>query len=174
MFSIDSYQYALESTRILLPPDRRLETFGTSVLSYYLITEEMDQVNCSNVREGQIVAEKPEIITPDRMANLMLDGWGEQGEAFIDALGPNLKKMTFLQYGFSLKKKEIKFYQLHESLPEVCDKVKEQVSSKEDPLSVVMTGVDDAWEVSLLKFMVEIAASSGQSNIKDLRDLGFI
>ncbi|MEM9443717.1 MAG: hypothetical protein AAGA18_00060 [Verrucomicrobiota bacterium] len=174
MRNLDSFHYALENTEMLLEPERRLETFGTSILNYYLVTEEMDNINHSNVRQGKIVAEKPDIITPEKMSKLLLEGFGQEGEAFVDALGPKLRKLAVLQYGFNLSKKDLKFYQLHEPIQEVCEKVCTEVKSKNDPLSVVMKGVDDAWEVSLLKFMVEMVASSGQSNFKDLKDLGFI
>jgi len=34
------FHYALENTKVILPPQKRLETFGTTVLNYHLITEE--------------------------------------------------------------------------------------------------------------------------------------
>lgn len=174
MPNLDSFQYAMENTHLVLAPERRLETFGTSILNYYLVTEEMDSVNESLVREGQIVAEKPQIITPDHMARLVLEGFGEKGEAFVDALGDQLKRLAILKYGFNLKKSDVRHYQVREPLAVVVEKVKEQVTAKRDPLSVVLTGVDDAWEVSLLKFMLEMVIASGKSNIQDLRDLGFL
>ena len=57
------FHYALENTKVILPPQKRLETFGTTVLNYHLITEEMDAVNRMLVREGRIHAQKPELVT---------------------------------------------------------------------------------------------------------------
>ena len=37
----DDFHYALENTKVVMPPQKRLETFGTTVLNYHLITEEM-------------------------------------------------------------------------------------------------------------------------------------
>jgi len=38
----DDFNYALENTRIVLAPTKRLDTFGTSLFNYFLVTEEMD------------------------------------------------------------------------------------------------------------------------------------
>ena len=78
MLSQDDFEYAMENTRVIVPPRHRIETFGTSVVNYYLVTEEMDTTNVSRVREGQIHAERPEIITPNHMARLLLEGFGEE------------------------------------------------------------------------------------------------
>ena len=49
----DDFHYALENTRVILPPQKRLETFGTTVLNYHLITEEMDSVNRMRIQIGR-------------------------------------------------------------------------------------------------------------------------
>ena len=82
----DDFHYALENTKVIHAPQRRLETFGTTVLNYHLITEEMDAVNRMRVREGRIHAQKPELVTPDHFAKLMLDGFGEKAEKYADAV----------------------------------------------------------------------------------------
>src|SRR5882762_11021592 len=79
MLSPDDFTYALENTRVLLAPSKRLDTFGTSIFNYFLVTEEMDAVNLSRVREGHIHAERPQIIMPQTMARLILEGFGDQG-----------------------------------------------------------------------------------------------
>jgi hypothetical protein len=68
VLSPDDFNYALENTRVLLAPARRLDTFGTSLFNYFLVTEAMDTVNLSRVREGHILAERPQIVTPQNMA----------------------------------------------------------------------------------------------------------
>jgi hypothetical protein len=82
MLSPDDFTYALENTRVLLAPTKRLDTFGTSLFNYFLVTEEMDAVNLSRVREGHIHAERPQIVTPQNIAGLFLEGFGDQGQKF--------------------------------------------------------------------------------------------
>jgi hypothetical protein len=49
--------------------------------------------------------------------------------------------------------------------------VEQEVKSKDDPLSAVLLGVDDPWEVCLLKLMVELVQTSANSNIQDIQKL---
>lgn len=170
----DDFQYAIESTRVIVPPQKRLETFGTSILNYYLVTEPMDLVNESRVREGKIVAEQPEIITPQHMAELFVEGFGEWGENYARWISRSSKQIAFLKYGFRIRKSEIQFYEVKESAEKVIGRLKEQVEEKNDPLSTILSGVDDAWEVCLLKFMIDMISSSSRGNLDDFRKKGFI
>jgi len=77
MISNDDFSYALENTVVVRSPEKRLETFSTSVLNYYLITEDMDSVNLSRVREGSIHAERPQVISPQNFSKLILEGFGD-------------------------------------------------------------------------------------------------
>jgi len=56
----------------------------------------------------------------------------------------------------------------------VTGKVIEEVNGKSDPLAAILTGVDDGWEVCLLKFMMEMASASGERNIQELRQNGLL
>ena len=51
----------------------------------------------------------------------------------------------------------------------VLDRVKADVATKDDPLSAILLGVDDPWEVCLLKQMVELVQNSAQGNIQDIQ-----
>jgi formate dehydrogenase maturation protein FdhE len=174
MHSPDDFLYALENTKVVTPPERRLETFGNSVLNYYLVTEDMDRANESKVREGTIVAERPQIVSPATLSQLLLEGFGEQGSKFAQVVNQNAHKFAILKYGFRIKKSEVRCYEVHEAIERVVDRVNEEVKSKKDPLAAVLTGVEDAWEVCLLKFMLDMVTASGESNISDLRDKGLL
>lgn len=174
MLSQDDFQYALENTRVILPPEKRLETFGTSVLNYFLITEDMDRVNVSHVREGSIVAERPQIISPENIAKLLLEGFGEQGEMFADMINQNAHKFAMLKYGFRIRKADIRSYEVHEAMEAVSARVRDEVKGRQDPLATVITGIDEGWEVCLLKFMFDLVQSSGEGNIRDLRGRGLL
>jgi hypothetical protein len=172
--SPDTFQYALENTRVVVAPQKRLETFGTSLVNYYLVTEDMDSVNLSRVREGTIHAEKPAIISPQTMAKLMIEGFGEKAGQFADFVSDNPQHFTFLKYGFRFRKDDIRSYDVHEPIETVLDRVREEVSERNDPLSTVLQGVDDGWEVCLLKFMVEMIQTSSGGNMDELRRRGFL
>jgi hypothetical protein len=174
MLTPDDFTYALENTRVLLAPSQRLSSFGTSLFNYFLVTEEMDAVNLSRVREGHIHAERPQIITPQNMSKLMLEGFGDQGQRFAEQLSAQVGRFAFLKYGFRVSKSDIRSYDVHESLESVAGKLKDELERKNEPLTALLTGVDDGWEVCLLKFMVDMIAASMPGNMGDFRERGML
>jgi len=170
----DDFHYALENTKVVLPPQKRLETFGTTVLNYHLITEEMDSVNRMRVREGRIQAHKPELLTPDKFARLLLDGFGEKAGRYADAVSEFASQIAVLKYGFSFRKDETRKYDVTGALAEVTARVQEEVQRKNDPLAAVLTGVDDGWEVCLLKFALDMVLTSGNENFQELKRRGLL
>jgi hypothetical protein len=174
MLSQDDFHYALENTRVILPPEKRIETFGTSVLNYFLITEDMDRINVSHVREGSIVAERPQIISPENIAKLLLEGFGDEAERFANLVNNNSHKFAVLKYGFRIRKADIRSYEVHEAMEAVSSRVRDEVKDRQDPLSTVITGIDEGWEVCLLKFMFDLVQASGEVNFRDLREKGLL
>lgn len=63
---------------------------------------------------------------------------------------------------------------LHEALPDVAYRLKEEALRSGDALRAVITGVDDAWEVCLLKFTVEMVQQSHEINLFDFRRKGLL
>ncbi len=174
MLSPDDFNYALENTRVLLAPSQRLDTFGTSLFNYFLVTEEMDAVNLSRVREGHIHAERPQIITPQNMARLLLDGFGDQGQRFAEHISAQAERFAFLKYGFRVSKSDVRSYDVHESIETVSGRLKEELERKNEPLTALLTGVDEGWEVCLLKFMVDLIHASAPGNMGDFRERGML
>jgi len=174
MLSPDDFTYALENTCVLLAPTKRLDTFGTSLFNYFLVTEEMDAVNLARVREGHIHAERPQIITPHNIAGLFLEGFGDQGQRFAEQISAQGGRFAFLKYGFRVSKSDIRSYDVHESLENVAGKLKAELQLKNEPLTALLTGVDDGWEVCLLKFMVDMIATSAPGNMGDFRERGML
>ena len=174
MLTPDDFTYALENTRVVIAPTKRLDTFGTSLFNYFLVTEEMDKANLSRVREGHIHAERPQIITPQNIAGLFLEGFGDQGKRYAEKLGEQGARFAFLKYGFRVSKSDIRSYDVHDSLENVAGKLKEEIAGRNEPLTALLTGVDDGWEVCLLKFMVDIIAASAPGNMGDFRERGML
>ena len=69
MTSEDDMQFAFESTQVLLEPDRRIDTFGSTNFEFRLVTELLDAVDRVRVREGRISAEKPRSFARKRSRN---------------------------------------------------------------------------------------------------------
>ena len=174
MYSQDDIQYALEFTQVLLEPDRRIDTFGSTSFEFHLISELMDNVNETRVREGVIHADRPTIIKPDPYTDLEFEGFGEQAEAFTQWLHENAADLSILKYGFSFRKDMIREYIIREPFNEVRDKVIARANDSSNPLAAVIHGVDDAWEICLLKFTVEMIGKSQGINVFDFKRRGLL
>ena len=63
---------------------------------------------------------------------------------------------------------------MHDSYQEVEDRVVREALSSGDSFRAVVAGVDDAWEVSLLSFMLEMIQQSHEINVFDFRRRGLL
>ena len=174
MYSQDDIQYALEFTEILLEPDRRIDTFGSTSFEFHLISELMDSVSETRVREGVLHADRPAIIKPEAYSELEFEGFGEQADAFSQWLHENAADLSILKYGFSFRKDKVREDVVHEPFNAVCDKVMERANTSSNPLAAVIHGVDDAWEICLLKFTVEMIGKSQGINVFDFKRRGLL
>lgn len=163
------FWYAVHNTTVIKAPRRHLETFGQTFMPYSLISELMDSVNRVRVREGRIKAFRPEIITPSSAGKANLEGFDEESRAYMDWLQENEPDLFVLKYGFTIHNQETNDHIVTAPLQSVVEQVQREVEAKDDPHSAVLVGVEKPWEVCLLKLMVEIAQSSVQGNIRDLR-----
>lgn len=172
----DNFLYALENTKIILLPRRVVSTFGTTLLHYYLVTEDLDKVDLCFVREGKLEAERPRIITSPQFAKLSLEGFGKEAQEYAQWLLKNSQQgnVSFLRYGFLFKKDDLRFNEVKGSSEEVCNRLKEELVKEGNPLSVLLKGEEELWEVSLLKFLVDWVRMSMGKNIQDFRQEGFI
>ena len=169
-------EYAVENTQVLHEPGRRIDTFGSTRFEFQLVSELMDHVNATRVRTGQITAEKPLILRPDpeSVANFDFEGFGPQGSAFGDFLKENLHRLAMLKYGFRFQMQDMQEEIVHESMTEVCDKLMAEVRRTGNPMLAVIAGVDDTWEISLLKFTVEMIEKSQKINLFDFKRRGLL
>lgn len=177
MFTADDFQYALENTRVLLGPQRHIATDGSTRFRFRLLTESMDRVNEVHVRDGTVHAERPQILTPAHHAQLLLENFGEKAREFAEWLRDSGEGMAaVLKYGFQFRRSEISQHVVHESIKSVGERLCAEVAAGHDdePLSAVIRGVDDAWEVCLLKFTVDLVQGSAPANVKDFRRRGLL
>lgn len=174
MWTEDDFQYAAENTRVILAPEKQISTFGSTSFRFYLISELMDQVNEVRVRDGRIHAERPQIVTPEHYARLLLEGFGDQAQRYVDQLRNRMRDAAVLRYGFQFRKSDVTENRVSDSLEAVIARTKQKVDAAEEPLSAIIQGVDDAWEVCLLKFTIDLIERSAGGNIGDFRQRGLL
>jgi len=163
------FWYAVNNTDVKLMPSRHLETFGTTILNYHLITELMDSVDQIRIREGRLEAGRPQIITPDAYSQTALEGFGDEARQYVEWLKEHEQDIRILQYGYKLKQESFSEHIVTDSLEPVVERVKEAVEARGDPMSAVLVGVDDPWDVCLVRLFWEVIQKSALVNIREMQ-----
>jgi hypothetical protein len=169
-------RYVIEHTEVVRPPRQKLSTFGVTNVHYYLITkpsyaELLGNVNETVVREGRVVAERPKIVTPSYLFNLFegFEHGGEFAQFLAHKYGPH---EPGLMYRYKNEPKEVNI--ISSPLGAVVERLNGIIDTKEDPLAAVIKGVDEMWDVSLMKFIHDITSGSLRSNIMDFGRRGLL
>ncbi|HEX4653909.1 MAG TPA: hypothetical protein VH227_06645 [Candidatus Udaeobacter sp.] len=170
----DDFDYAVENTHVIVAPEQQIATFGSTSFNFYLISELMDRVDQVRVRNGKIHAERPQILTPEHYWRLLLEGFGEKAQRYVEQLRDHARNVAVLRYGFQFRKTDLSEQTLRDSLDSVINRTRKNVESKNEPLSAVIHGVDDAWEVCLLKFTIDLVERSSGGNLGDFRKRGLL
>ncbi len=178
MPSQDDIQYAMETTRVLHEPDHRIQTFGETRFEFQLLSEPMDQTGKVRIRSGEVEAMKPRILRPEPYRDIEFEGFDESARARFDAMVDKLKAqgrdLAFLQYGFRFKRGAVKEEMVHEPIETVRERVLEDIRRTGNPSRAIIEGVDDTWEISILKFSFEMILRSHEINAFDFKRKGLI
>ena len=161
-------QYAIEHTEVVRSPQQRLATSGSTNIYYYLVTELAEWVNV--VREGRVIAAKPKIVTPSYLINL--EGFSLQARRFIEMMAERDPHEPGIVYTYKNEPGEMNV--VSESVGAIVDKINRQIDSQRDPLTAIIKGVEELWDVSLLKFTYELTRSSVSSNVAELERSGLL
>ncbi len=169
------FENAMRETRVIYTPDRRIEAFGDTVFNFRLLTESLDEINLCRVRTGRIEALRPRILRPEHMMELGFEGFGDDAEALVSWMKKQgASFQALIQYGFQFKRLDVQEELIHESALHLEEQLREEALQSGDPLRAVIWGVEDAWEASLLIFMLTMIQESHEINIFDMRRRGLL
>jgi hypothetical protein len=167
---------AVARTEIIHAPKQNLYTFGTTNIHYYLVTEPvyseiLPSVSETVVREGKVIAEKPRIVTPYYLTSL--EGFGANARRYFDYLmKTHGKNAPGLFYAYRNEPKETNI--VSNNLLSVVDKLKFDIEQRGDPLTALIKGIDELWDVSLIRFIYEITNRSVGQNISQMHERGLL
>ena len=164
------FWYAVKNTDVVVPPKRHLETFGNTIINYVLVSELMDSVSQVRVREGRMQAMRPQIVTPAAYSQMILEGFGEQAEKYLEWLREHEDSVHVLQYGYSLKQEAFSEEIINDGIENVLDRVKKDVAARNDPLRAVVKGVDKPWDVCLVRLFWLVIKNSVEVNFKEMAE----
>ncbi len=161
-------QYAIEHTEVVRSPKQNLATFGITNIYYYLVTELMESANV--VREGRVIAAKPKIVTPTYLFNL--EGFSGSARRFIEIMAEKYPHEAGIFYSYKNEPKEMNI--VSEPMEKVVDKIGQQIDSHGNPLTAIIRGVEEMWDVSLLKFTYELTSKSVHANVAEMERKGLL
>jgi len=161
-------KYALEHTELIRPPQQHLATFGTTTLNYYVVTGLAE--NLSVVRDGKVLAEKPRIVTPSYLVRLQ--GFSEEARKYIATMARDHPDEPGVFYRYKNQPREMNV--ISESIRQVIDNLNARLEDEHNPLSTIIKGVEELWDVSLLMFIYHLTRKSLHSNVAEFRNRGFL
>ncbi|MCR5752165.1 MAG: hypothetical protein K6G91_09390 [Kiritimatiellae bacterium] len=163
--------YAAKSARFLLEPSHRLETFGSTLVNYHLVSELDDHPGKVRIREGRLEAHQPLVITP-HFQDAELEGFGSEAREYFEFLRRNEKNLRILQYGYHLKSDHFSEQIVTDRLSVVSERVKKDVIDSGDQFSAVIQCVDEPWDVALVELWLREISRSAKDNISELQKSG--
>ena len=167
---------AIAHTEILRVPKQSLSTFGITNIYYYLVTEPaysdlVKGVTETVVREGRVIAERPRIVTPYYLSRL--EGFSPEARRYFDALvRTHARNAPGLFYTYRNEPKELTI--VSDNLPSVVNKLNAEIDKAGDPLTSIIKGKDELWDVSLLKFIYEVTLGSVWDNLMQMESRGLL
>lgn len=159
-------QFAIENTVVLRPPRQRLATFGSTNVYYYMITELMQDVNV--VREGRVIAARPKIVTPAYLINL--EGFSGRARRYMEMIAEQNPHEPGILYSYRNETGDMNI--ISQPTQELLDKINQRIDAHNDPLSAIVKGIEEMWDVSLLKFTFELTSGSVYHNFSEFRSKG--
>lgn len=164
----DKIKRALDQTELIRAPRRELDTFGSSVIDYYVVTELVG--NLSVVRDGKVIAERPKIVTPAYLVNV--EGFSEQAKKYISMMARERPYESGIFYRY--KNEPGGMNVVSEPIKQVIDKLSSQLEEQHNPLSTIIKGVEELWDVSLLMFIYELTNKSARTNMAEFNRKGLL
>jgi hypothetical protein len=166
-----SFKDILAKTSVLRVPKHTIATFGHTRIKYFFVSETAGFSDRSRLREGLVLAESPKIITPDMLKN-RFEGFGDDSESFGRWLSERYgASFLGLQYKFRNEPHSSKIE--YQPLAELAEHVQKVLSDEGSQQSAVIRGPDDAWQVSLMKFIVDECLRSFSDNYRELDEHGY-
>lgn len=164
---------AIAMTRIIRPPRKALSTFGSTVINYHVVSQPVyegifdDEHKDTVIRHGLVRADRPQIVTPGYLSNS--EGFGQEASEYLQYLTN--------RYGSDVPGLLYKYKNEPQSTDtvtgepiQVAAKIRDEIERDDKPLHTVLLGVDELWDVSVMKFIYEFTNESARSNFSELNE----
>ncbi len=159
---------AMQKTELIRAPQRRLSTFGSTTMDYYVVTELTEQM--SAVRDGKVLAERPRIVTPYYL--LHVEGFSEDAKRFLRMMAQEHPHEPGIFYSY--KNEPNTMHVVSEPLGVVVGNLSARLDSEERTLSAIVRGVEDMWDLAVMMLIYDLTRRAAGGNYADFRRHGLL
>ncbi|MFW6238569.1 MAG: hypothetical protein ACOCZM_02305 [Bacillota bacterium] len=179
MQNSERIQHALEETEILYEPGELISTSDETTLHYYVLSEPVylevyeNEGPETKIREGKITWDKPKLLTPGYM--LEMEGFSEDARRAFKLLIRENPDMAGLMYKMRYKKRTENTMTVSTGMERTRDKILGELEEEDGTLNVIIKGLDELWDVSLMKFVQGLVVKSAyKSQMPHYTERGFL
>ena len=162
------FNLVMNNTKVILTPKNALSTYNQTKVRYHIVTEplykEVSEYKSeeSVIRHGLVTAQTPQVVTNDFLYRM--SGFGDEAKEFLKELGRVLgKNEPALLYNYKNESTDLEIVSGNPA--EVSERIKSRLISS-DTNHAVIRGINNLWDVSLLKFIFEYTKTSAKSNFQ--------
>jgi len=161
----EKIKFAIENTEIIKQPKKFLSTYESTTIHYYILTvpfylefEGKSAEAETIIREGRITWQKPKLITPYYI--IRMEGFSEEAKKAFRMLAGENADLALMLYRLKFIKDYDHMDIVSSSISDVIRKIDEDIEKRQDPFCAIIKGVDEFWDVSLTKFIYDLAVNS--------------
>jgi len=173
---LNLFNLVMNNTKIILTPKNALSTYNQTKVRYHIVTEPLYK-EVSNykseesvIRHGLVTAQTPQVVTNDFLYKM--SGFGEEAKEFFKELNRVFgKNDPALLYSYKNESTDLEI--VSGNPQEVSERIKSRLVNSQTNHAVIR-GINNLWDVSLLKFIFEYTKTSSKSNFQDLNNSGML
>jgi hypothetical protein len=156
--------YALKETEVLREPEELISTTRPTTLLYYVLTEPAylevfeNEGPETRIRQGKISWEKPKLMTPGYL--LDMEGFSNEAGEALRMLARQHPDLAGILYKMKYRREEVRESTVPYKVMEAFRRLENRIEDEEEEFTVVIKGVDELWDVSLMKYVQNLILKS--------------
>ncbi|MEJ6951845.1 hypothetical protein [Natronospora cellulosivora (SeqCode)] len=158
----------LKETEILREPNELISTNKATTLHYYVLAEPAylelfeNEGPETKIREGKISWEKPKLMTPGYM--LDMEGFSEEARESLRMVARRNPDLAGVLYQMRYKRDEARESTVPHKIMETFRRIENRIEDEEQAFAVVIKGIDELWDVSLMKYVQDLVIRSAMKS----------
>lgn len=172
-------KHALEETEILKEPDELISTSKPTTLHYYVLSEPAyleifkNEGPETKIRQGKISWNKPQLMTPGYL--LDMEGFSKEAKEALRMVARQHPDLAGILYQLKYKREEARETTVPHKIKEAFRRLENQIEDESKSFTVVIRGLDELWDVSLMKYVQKLMVKSAyKSQLPYYKNKGYL